>query len=57
MKNFLISMAFSVLFELLKEKAVPEEYVAALAKLYITIQNRARSNNKLAQAVNPKPNA
>lgn len=57
MKNFLISMAFSVLFELLKEKNVPEEYLAAFAKAYLQIQSRAKTNSKLNQLISPKPNA
>jgi hypothetical protein len=57
MKNFLISMAFSVLFELLKEKNVPEEYRAALAKLALQVMSRAKSDPKLAQLVQPKANS
>jgi len=57
MQKFLISMALSVLFAVLQEKNVPEEYRAALAKLFNTIQTRAKTDNKLAQMITPKPNS
>lgn len=54
MRSFLVSMAFSVLFELLKDKNVAVEYRDALAKLYAQILKRSETDKLLDHAISEK---
>jgi hypothetical protein len=51
------AVAIEILFQALKDKKKLAKLRPALAKIYLTIQRLASSDNQLAELINPKPNA
>lgn len=53
MQDFLISMGFSVLFEILKSSSKAKKFFPAFAKLYLALDALAQTNSTFRALVHP----
>lgn len=55
--DIVTAVAVELLFQAIKDKKKFAKMKPVLAKIYLTIQRLAASDNQLAQLIDPKPNA